>query len=237
MRNHIAALLLVVTLLSAGCAVSTFQHKTAGMAQEQIARLLVGRNVWVYRIDGEVTGYKDLFSSYYVFLTPGEHELTFQYYDNQSSSAGIAISYSDDATVKHWFAPGQKYYVSTSSGQGQIRFHVRAKGDGGVHPASVPPKADWQPGEVLAPTMAVYARGEPPVIHFRRFPGNAQDWITVVPAGASPNTWGEWSYTKGAREGALVFPVLGPGKYEVRGYHDWPDGGFTIQARATFEVR
>ena len=69
-------------------------------------------------------------------------------------------------------------------------------------------------------------------------PGNAQDWVTVVPATHSANRYEEWSYTKGKRAFQMRFQGLTkPGKYEVRVYFNWPAGQYKIQARRGFTVQ
>lgn len=67
-------------------------------------------------------------------------------------------------------------------------------------------------------------------------PGNAKDWVTLVRADAADSTFGQWSYTRGAREGVWTFNARQPGAYEVRVYFDFPAGGYTVQARQAVKV-
>jgi len=73
-------------------------------------------------------------------------------------------------------------------------------------------------------------------VEFSGLPGNDKDWITVVDAKASSQTFGEWFYTGGLSSGRHTFKGLRPGMYEVRVYYNWPDGGYQIHARHSFRV-
>jgi hypothetical protein len=81
-----------------------------------------------------------------------------------------------------------------------------------------------------------YAVGETVVVFWTGLPGNTQDWVTVVPAGAPAEEWGEWTYTNGQTTGAFPVNGLAAGDYEARVYHDYPNGGTTIHAVSTFTV-
>lgn len=61
------------------------------------------------------------------------------------------------------------------------------------------------------------------VVHWRETPGNDSYGST-------------WTYTQGQRSGSRDFGRLPPGEYEVRLYHDWPNGGFNVQERIRFRV-
>jgi hypothetical protein len=83
-----------------------------------------------------------------------------------------------------------------------------------------------------------YLAGEPIVIIYENLPGNAQDWITVLPA-SNPveGNYDEWHYTEGRTSGEMRFGALNqPGTYEARLFHDWPNGQYTLHGRASFEV-
>jgi hypothetical protein len=88
----------------------------------------------------------------------------------------------------------------------------------------------------LTPGKAAYAPNEPIVLEFKAFPGNAQDWITVVPSNAATDTWGEWFYTQGKQAGSFTFKGLPAGVYQARGYFDWPKGGTQVRAQTTIQV-
>lgn len=99
--------------------------------------------------------------------------------------------------------------------------------------------AEEQPA--AAPTVATdratYAPGDTIVVRVGGLPGNAQDWVALVPEGAPEDSLGQWTYTDGVTEGEFRFrapPALG--RYEVRVYFDFPDGGYTVHARAGLEV-
>jgi len=82
-----------------------------------------------------------------------------------------------------------------------------------------------------------YQANEPIEIVFENFPGNKQDWITLIPKGAPDNQYGEWFYTGGARSGRHTFAGKPAGEYEVRAYFDWPKGGFTVRERLALSVK
>ncbi len=82
----------------------------------------------------------------------------------------------------------------------------------------------------------VYASGEAIEVEFSGLPGNQQDWITVVKKGTPESSYGEYFYTQGKKQGSYEFKGLSPGEYEVRVYFNWPDGGYTVQDRFSFEV-
>lgn len=77
---------------------------------------------------------------------------------------------------------------------------------------------------------------EPVPITLTGLPGNAQDWLTLVAAKKSDDSFGVWEYTKGATEGTWTFTAPRPGDYEVRVYFDYPAGGFTVQARKAVKI-
>lgn len=81
-----------------------------------------------------------------------------------------------------------------------------------------------------------YAPGEQIVLEFKAFPGNAQDWITVVKSDAPTDTWGQWYYTAGKKEGSFTFNGLPAGTYQARGYFDWPKGGTAVRAQVAISV-
>lgn len=75
------------------------------------------------------------------------------------------------------------------------------------------------------------------VVAWRDTPGNATDWVSIQPIGAPDDTYGAtWSYTESAASGSKEFGPLAAGEYEVRLYHDWPSGGFTVQERLRIRV-
>jgi hypothetical protein len=75
------------------------------------------------------------------------------------------------------------------------------------------------------------------VVEFAGLHGNEHDWVTVVPVSTPADRYGAWHSTGGKRDGALAFEGLPAGEYEARAYFDWPDGGYTVQARHAFTVR
>ena len=82
----------------------------------------------------------------------------------------------------------------------------------------------------------VYMQHEANVVTYEAMPGNSQDWMTIVPAGADDNTYDEWAYIQGQTHGQLTFTGLNPGQYELRVYFNWPDGGYEVQYRHPVNV-
>lgn len=93
------------------------------------------------------------------------------------------------------------------------------------------------PDSLAGTRKTVYAAKEPIEVAFSDLPGNAKDWITIVPVGTPDDQYGEWFYTDGKRSGTQAFAGLAPGEYEVRTYFNWPDGGYTPRLRTRFTVR
>jgi hypothetical protein len=79
-----------------------------------------------------------------------------------------------------------------------------------------------------------YQVNVPITVTFSNFPGNKQDWITLIPKGTPDNQYGEWFYTGGARSGRHAFSGKPAGQYEIRAYFNWPAGGFTVRDNRGF---
>lgn len=84
----------------------------------------------------------------------------------------------------------------------------------------------------------VYSPGEEVVIKYSDFPGNNADWISVVPEGTPDNQYveGSWSYLEGNTDGEFSVNIDKPGKYEIKGYFDWPKGEYNLRVFGTFWV-
>ncbi|MFH1090664.1 MAG: hypothetical protein V1742_03740, partial [Pseudomonadota bacterium] len=91
-------------------------------------------------------------------------------------------------------------------------------------------------GKYLTVPAAVVPAGQLFTVGWSGTPGNAQDWITVVPAGTPLNQWGAWTYLKGQTSGVFQVGGLAPGNYELRLYYDWPKGGFNVIERLSFRA-
>ncbi|HET6638716.1 MAG TPA: LCCL domain-containing protein, partial [Gemmatimonadota bacterium] len=164
-----------------------------------------------------------------------------------------------------WFQPGQHFVVEVDMGGGTpIRQVVRIPESfqPDVQPQAEPAPAEAPPAEEPAPPAQApeppeapaaeeppmgadaaarpqrdsYLEGETIVVDFRGFPGYAQDWIEISPAGASDESYGQWFYLGGQTAGSLQFSGLAPGTYEVRGRFNWPDGGYVVRTQSTFTV-
>ena len=89
---------------------------------------------------------------------------------------------------------------------------------------------------VIKTDKDIYGNQESITVHYAGMPGNAHDWITIVRARASDDTYSAYLNTDGKAEGQMEFKGLAPGKYEARAFHDYPEGGYKVMARYAFEV-
>ena len=80
---------------------------------------------------------------------------------------------------------------------------------------------------------AVFSPGEKIVVNYSGFPGNASDWINVVPASYKDDQLAQWLLTNGVRSGTMTFNSLPDGEYEVRGYFN---NEYVVRARHRFRV-
>ncbi len=131
---------------------------------------------------------------------------------------GLPVGQYEARVYHNW--PEGKYIV-----QDRHPFNVSAQGQA-ISPES----------QGLGPQQETYTAKEPITVKYANLPGNQQDWITVVKASDPENTYGEWFYTEGKTSGSHTFKGLPAGRYEMRVYHNWPEGDFEIQERYPFTV-
>lgn len=103
-------------------------------------------------------------------------------------------------------------------------------------------------GHVLLPasggpvTLTMVAEPEPLMpgasveIRFGGTAGNAEDWLTVVPAGAPDEEWGYWQYTGGLVSGFTRLVCSGPGRFEIRFFEEAAAPPDHRRATLPFEV-
>ncbi|MBN2493365.1 MAG: hypothetical protein JXR96_02140 [Deltaproteobacteria bacterium] len=92
-------------------------------------------------------------------------------------------------------------------------------------------------GNHLSLPAVRFAEGRPVRLSWFDTPGNARDWVSVVPIDTPDEDWGPyWTYTQGRVEGGYVAEQLPAGDYEARLYLDWPAGGFQVVDRLRFSV-
>lgn len=82
----------------------------------------------------------------------------------------------------------------------------------------------------------IYYENQNITVEFYNLSGSQSDWITIVPINDPDNTFKEWYYTKGAKNGKMEFKGLPAGRYEVRAYLNWPNGGYNVVSRYAFTV-
>ena len=105
------------------------------------------------------------------------------------------------------------------------------------YPFTVGDAAPAMGSSTVGTDKPVYKAGETVIVFWNGLPGNVQDWVTVVPAGAPAEELGQWTYPNGQTTGAFQVSGLAAGDYEARVYHDYPNGGTTIHAVSTFTVQ
>ena len=83
----------------------------------------------------------------------------------------------------------------------------------------------------------IYNLGEMIKVNFSNSPGNAGDWICIVPVGSPDTEAGDYQYMpKGLSQGVLTFDPPSPGKYEVRAYYNYSRNGYVVSGRYAFSV-
>jgi TolB-like protein len=89
----------------------------------------------------------------------------------------------------------------------------------------------------LKPAKAGYLASEQVTVSWSGFPGNDNDWITLVKADEGDDSYGLWFYTYGQKSGEHAFDAVPAGDYELRAYLDWPAGGYEVKARVRLSVK
>lgn len=106
----------------------------------------------------------------------------------------------------------------------------------GSSPGSPAPAA--KDGAVkLKAAKASYLASEQVTVSWSGFPGNDNDWITLVGADKGEDSYGLWFYTAGQKSGEHAFEAVPAGDYELRAYFDWPAGGYEVKARVRVSVK
>jgi hypothetical protein len=122
---------------------------------------------------------------------------------------------------------------------------INVTGASGAPPAATPaPQPDGSPTPappasesdiVISLAKPGFAPGEPIVVSVSGLPGNAKDWIAVVPKAEADGVVGQWVYSGGAREGTFTLPGQPAGAYEIRIRYN--DEYTPVRARLAFEVK
>ena len=78
----------------------------------------------------------------------------------------------------------------------------------------------------------IYAPGESISIFYSNFPaaGKGNDWISLAQEDHPKSKYTRFKYLHGKTQGELILKIPNlqkPGRYEVRGYFDWPKGGYS----------
>ncbi len=74
-------------------------------------------------------------------------------------------------------------------------------------------------------------------VTFSGLPAKGQDWLALSDINHGPDEYFDMVMLEGQpQSGSHTFKGLPEGKYEVRVYTDWPDGGYTVVAKAAIRV-
>lgn len=74
-------------------------------------------------------------------------------------------------------------------------------------------------------------------VTFSGLPAKGQDWLALSDINHKPDEYFDMVMLEGRpQSGSHSFKGLPEGKYEVRVYTDWPDGGYTVAAKASIRV-
>ena len=77
---------------------------------------------------------------------------------------------------------------------------------------------------------------QPFQVQVKNLPGNSKDWVAVAKFRDPANKYGQYFYTNGSKRKTFHFQGLPPGRYEVRVYLNWPQGGFKVVKKKTFQI-
>ena len=78
---------------------------------------------------------------------------------------------------------------------------------------------------VLTADKAVFAPGEMITVRFSGMSGDSQDYVSTAPVGSTNQTFVNYAYTQGARDGSLTLPApTVPGAYELRAFFREDEG-------------
>jgi hypothetical protein len=172
--------------------------------------------------DGRYLWYVDVFSDKISVL------------DVQGESAKVVRTYHTSLNYLSGIAFDGTHIWIADYGDNKLR---RLKGDRTPQKDTPSGAQTVVPSDGLAVDAATIQPGKKFKVRFSGVPGNQQDWITVVSSKASKDTYGEWFYLGGKKEGELEFTApTQPGSYDIRLYYNWPDGGYEIQKRVQFSL-
>ena len=158
-----------------------------------------------------------------------------------------------DADDNNWWGdPSGPLDTSDADGRvnpdglgGEVGDYVDYEPWSSVQPALGKIVVPEDPGDPVIPGIAQvstdhteYTTDQPIVVTFSGFPGNQEDWISLSPVTLPDDQYSNWwIYTSGQRSGTFTFDPLPAGRYEVRAYFNWPDGGYEVHRRYSFLVR
>ena len=108
----------------------------------------------------------------------------------------------------------------------------------GRTPGRKPGDTPGQGGDAIVIKMIPpgFRASQPFKVQLRNLPGNPKDWIAVARFRDPANKYGQYFYSNGAKRKTFNFQGLQPGRYEIRVYLNWPQGGFNIVKKKVFQV-
>lgn len=89
---------------------------------------------------------------------------------------------------------------------------------------------------VIKMIPSAFRASQPFQVQLRNLPGNSKDWIAIAKFRDPANKYGQYFYSNGAKRKTFHFKGLQPGRYEIRVYLNWPQGGFNIVKKKVFQV-
>jgi hypothetical protein len=115
------------------------------------------------------------------------------------------------------------------------KMKVGAEAEKATKPATAIEKKEEPPS--LEVDKEEYTAGDSVVVSWSEAPGNSKDWVTIVTADSTDSTYGDWFYTDGKKSGIHTFAGVAAGKYEIRFYYNWPEGGYEVKSRIRVSVK
>ncbi len=146
----------------------------------------------------------------------------------------VPVSYRDDQLSQWFYTNGAQSGTMTFNALPDGEYEVRGYFN---NQYVVKARHRFRVGNVLNTIVRtqkdVYAPNETIVVTYSGFPGNASDWIGVVPASYKDEQLAQWFLTDGKQSGNMTFTGLAEGNYEVRGYFN---NDYVVRVRYTFVV-
>jgi hypothetical protein len=137
----------------------------------------------------------------------------------------VAISpvNADPNVVTQWLytggaANGSRTFTPGVAAPGQYVARTYAPNTYFVSGQSAPFDVTAGPTVTLMTDMPSYTAGQTITVSWSNTPGNANDWISIAPAGSPDSTVVRWVYTGGQASGSFAFEGVTAGSYVARAF-------------------